>query len=223
MGRGTRTPGIRAAAVVAVCGLLAVAPIACGTGPARYTRADARAEQARLRGLLPLQEDMPEGFSARPRDGWRPPFRAENPECRTVLNMAGGGSPRRTAEPRVTVTYQGDDVGELAGVALVSYTGAGAALRFAEISDALDGCPVAAGPLAGRGTSLRVSPLEVDVPGDVRAGRLRGRLNGYPYELHVVFARVGNTVASLVHSGMAGIDEESTRRLARLVVGRLSA
>lgn len=215
---------IRIAVAVAVCGVMAGASAGCGAGPASYTAAEAGAEQARLRGLLPKQQEMPDGFSARPRDGWKSPFRPASPECRLVLNMAGGGSPRRAPGPRVAVTYLGDKLGELAGVAMVSYAGDDAERRFAELTEALGDCRVAAGPQAGRSTSFRVSDLELDVVGDeVQAKRLRGRLNGYPYEMHMVFARTGHTLVSLVHTGVAGVDVESTRQLARFLVDRAAA
>ncbi|WP_433254287.1 hypothetical protein ACQPYK_12340 [Streptosporangium sp. CA-135522] len=212
------TRGIRFAVAAGVCVVLAGALTACGAeaGPARK---DAGTELARLRSLLPNAQQLPDGFSARPGEGWKPPFRPAGRDCRLVLGMAGGGAPRRTPGVRVAATYPGDELGELLGVGLASYTGVDAEHRFDELTEALEGCPVARSPLPGRSTSLRLSSLKLDAIGDdVQAKRLRGRLNGYPYEMHMVFARIGGTLVSLVHTGVANVDVRRTQQLAQFLV-----
>ncbi|MFJ2031044.1 hypothetical protein [Streptosporangium sp. NPDC087985] len=138
-----------------------------------------------------------------------------------------GGSPRQRAPGvrapgvRVDATYTGDELGELAGVGLASYVGDDAERRFDELTEALDGCPVARSSRPGRGAVLRLSSLKLDAIGDdVQAKRLRGRLDGYPYEMHVVFARVGSTLVSLVHTGLADVDVRRTQQLAQFLVAR---
>ncbi|MFD0891093.1 hypothetical protein ACFQ08_41645, partial [Streptosporangium algeriense] len=151
---------------------------------------------------------------------WVPPFRAVNQDCRLLLDTAGGGGAGPGGGTRVAVTYPGDRLGELAGVSMTSYAGRGAELRFAELTRALAGCRVARNSLAGSGTAFRVSRLRLDDTGaEVQARRLRGRLDGYPYEMHVVFALTGNTLLSLVHTGVAGVDAGRTGQLTRSLIG----
>jgi hypothetical protein len=188
------------------------------------TDTDSSAELARLRELLRETKELPDGFSARQRDGWRAPFRPIGSDCRLVLDTAGGSPPQWAPGARVAVTYPGDKLGELAGVGLASYTGDDAKVHFAELTEALGRCPVAASPRAGKSTSFRVSSLNLDGVGDdVQARRLRGRLNGYPYEMHLVFARAGRTLVSLVHAGIAHVDVKRTRKLAHFLVDRAAA
>ncbi|GAA3132063.1 hypothetical protein GCM10010466_23380 [Planomonospora alba] len=269
--------GIRAAAVIAACALLAGTTAGCGTeaAPGGKARQDARAgagggtgaaarpAAARPAGVLRQAEDLPEGFSARPRAAWRPPVRPADADCRRVLDAVAGASAARArgAEPgaspergraegrvradagartdgrgpaargravREAVTYSGYGLGELAGVGLEAHPGEGARRRFTALAAALDRCPVVTGPATGaaadRDTLLRVSPLALDRVGDdLRARRLHGRLNGYPYEMHLVFARSGRILMSLVHAGVAEVDAGRTRRLADFLAGRAAA
>jgi len=177
------------------------------------------AELNRLRGVLAGARELPDGFSARPRNGWRVPFQPVNADCGLLLDTAGDRPPQEALEARVAVTYQGDGVGELAGFGLASYDGDGAERHFGELTEALDGCPRARARVAGRGTAFRVSPLDLAEVGDeVRATRLNGRLNGYPYEIHLMFALSGHTLISLVHAGVRDVDPMRTRELARLLL-----
>ncbi|WP_329092015.1 MULTISPECIES: hypothetical protein [unclassified Streptosporangium] len=206
-----------------LCGFVSTVSGGCGDeGSGGAT--DRAAELNRLRGVLSGARDLPEGFSARPRDGWRAPFKPVDEDCRLVLDAAGGRPPKRALDARAAVTYQGDGVGELAGFGLASYDGDDAALHFGELAEALGGCPVARAPLAGRGTAFRVSGLDLGGIGDgVQARRLNGRLNGYPYEIHLVFALSGHTLVSLVHAGVRDVDAARTGQLARLLVGEVGA
>lgn len=214
------TRGIRTAVAAGVCAVLAGAVTACGAGT-DHTVKDAGSELERLREVLPKAQELPDGFSAWRGEGWKPPFRPADRDCRLVLDMAGGSSPEPAPGARVDATYPGDELGELAGIGLASYTGADAERQFAELTQALEGCPVARSRLTGRRTSLRVSSLKLDAVGDdVQAKRLRGRLNGYPYEMHVVFARIGGTLISLVHTGIADVDVRRTQQLAQFLVDR---
>ncbi|MFC4059461.1 hypothetical protein ACFOWE_14230 [Planomonospora corallina] len=267
--------GIRAAAVIVVCVLLAHSAVGCGTGtaPGGTTRADGRAGAgngtgtagrpgtgagaARPAGVLRRTRDLPAGFSDRPRAAWRPPVRPGDPDCRRVLDAAAGGSPARAragtksgggaAErsgeraraggsesvawrgiTREAVAYPGYGLGEVAGVGLETHSGEGARRRFTALAAALDGCPVVTGPVTGAAadedTLLRVSPLKLERVGeDMLARRLHGRLNGYPYEMHLVFALSGRTLMSLVHAGVAEVDAEGTQRLADFLAGRAAA
>ncbi|WP_171074203.1 hypothetical protein, partial [Nonomuraea basaltis] len=64
------------------------------------------------------------------------------------------------------------------------------------------------------GTHLRLRELPVEGAGDEAVGaRLQGRLNGYPYALDVVLSRVGDTLVSVVHTGMNDVDAARTREV----------
>ncbi|GAA3445258.1 hypothetical protein [Planomonospora venezuelensis] len=216
------TWGIRAVALTAACAVLGGAAAGCGSGATIYAEAEARTELDRLSGLLREAEGLPEGFSAQPREGWRPPFRPADRDCRRVLDEAGGASRKRAQSVRASATYHGDGLGELAGVVLTTYPGQGAEARFDDLAEALEGCPAATDP-AGGGTALAASGLELAEIGDgTAARRLRGRLNGYPYEMHVVFVRSGRTLVSLVHTAVAGADAGRTERLARFFADRVA-
>jgi hypothetical protein len=195
------------------------------TEKALHSGAGSGADPARLRGLLLRTQDLPEGFSARFRAGWRPPFRPAAGDCRRVLEAAAHGPSAGTPDARVTATYPGDGLGELAGVGLESHPGEGAARRFTALAAALDRCRVAAAPATGaaadRETLLTGSGLALDAVGDdMRARRLHGRLNGYPYEMHVVLIRSGRVLMSLVHAGIADVDAGRTQRLAGFLADR---
>ncbi|MBG0816000.1 hypothetical protein [Planomonospora sp. ID82291] len=185
----------------------------------------AGADRARLRGLLLQTRDLPDGFSARFREGWRLPFRPAADDCRRVLEVAGHRPSAAAPDVRVTATYPGDRLGELAGVGLESHPGPGAERRFTALAAALDRCRVAAAPATGaaadRETLLAGSALALDAVGDdVRARRLSGRVNGYPYEMHVVLIRSGRILVSLVHTGIGEVDAGRTQRLAGFLAGR---
>ncbi|MBG0828940.1 hypothetical protein HS041_14290 [Planomonospora sp. ID67723] len=217
------TWGIRAAILAAACAVLGGTSAGCGSGAVIYAEAEARTELERLSGLLRETAGLPEGFSARPRDGWKPPFRPADRDCRRVLNEVGGASQRRARSVRASATYHGDGLGELAGVSLTTYPGQGAEARFDDLAEALEGCPAVTDPERGADTSLAASGLDLAEIGDgTEARRLRGRLNGYPYEMNVVFVRSGQTLISLVHAAVADADAGRTERLARFFADRVT-
>ncbi|WP_449060236.1 hypothetical protein [Planomonospora algeriensis] len=183
------------------------------------------ADRARLRGLLLQAHDLPEGFSTRLREGWRSPFHPAAGDCRRVLETAGHRPSEGTPDVRVTATYSGDGLGELAGIGLESHPGEDAERRFTALAAALDRCRVVAAPATGaaadRETLLTGSGLAMDAVGDdMRARRLYGRLNGYPYEMHVVLIRSGRILMSLVHAGISDVDAGRTQRLAGFLAAR---
>ncbi|MFF5211904.1 hypothetical protein [Streptosporangium sp. NPDC000396] len=181
-------------------------------------------ELTRLQRLLPQARELPDGFSARLRDGWKPPFRPRDRECRLILDTAGGRPPKQALGAQVAATYPGDKLGELAGVGLMSYAGDDARFHFAKLTEALNDCRVVMSRRVSAGTSFAVSSLDMDAVGDeMEARRLRGRLNGYPYEMHMVFARIGHTLVSLVHAGVTDVDVRRTQELARFLAGRAAA
>lgn len=216
------TRGMRFAVFMVLCGFIAGGSAGCADEVKPGHVVDGTAELNRLRGVLAKARELPEGFSARPRNGWRAPFQPVNADCGLLLDAAGGRPPQEALEAWAAVTYQGDGVGELAGFGLASYDGDGAVRHFGELTEALGGCPLARARVAGRGTAFRVSPLDLAEVGDeVRATRLAGRLNGYPYEIHLVFALSGNILISLVHAGVRDVDPARTGELARLLLGEV--
>ncbi|MFS1300277.1 hypothetical protein [Streptosporangium longisporum] len=201
-----------------------VGGVTAGCAGSQEGAVDGTAELRRLRALLDEARDLPEGFSTRPRDGWQAPFRPLDEDCRLVLDAAAGRPPERALGARAAVAYQGDGLGELAGFALASYGGDDAASHFDALTDALSDCPVARARMAGRSTALRVSGLDLEgIDGEIQARRLSGRLNGYPYEIHLVFAVSGRTLVSLVHAGVRDVDAARTRELAGLLVDEVAA
>ncbi|GII54999.1 hypothetical protein Pth03_33880 [Planotetraspora thailandica] len=205
--------------VVVMCGLIVVAG-ACGVEGRTYTRAESSAEAARLRTALATLDGLPEGFSARARESWRPPFSPRKKACRILFDAAAGSPPRDGLGGTATATFEGDHIGELAGVGLAVYTGGGGASeRLGELRDAMEGCGTARSGAMGGNDRLVATELALgDVGADVEARRLTGRVGGYPYEMHLVVAGVGHTVIALVHAGLTPPDAGRTEELARSLV-----
>ncbi|MDF5754122.1 hypothetical protein [Spongiactinospora sp. TRM90649] len=212
---------------VAVAALVCVPLAGCGTETAIYADVSAAREQARIRDLLRDLPDLPEGFSPRPREGWSPPFRAADANCRTVLEAVAGRPPRaKELRTHAEATFYGERVGELGGASVASFT-ADAAESFDALGEALDGCTGAVRRNPGDATLLVPADLPLTIGelelGDGTAGtRLHGRLNGYPYDMHLVFVQSGRTLISVVHAAMGTADATRTEGLARAVTARMT-
>jgi hypothetical protein len=177
--------------------------------------------QAQLRQLLSKELRLPDGFTARPGQAWRMPFVPKNRNCRVLLEPAGGRPPRQALTAQAAVSYRGYGLGEQAAVGLARYAGEEAAEHLDALAGARDSCRKV---LAPPGTRLRVRELPVEDTGDEAVGaRLEGQLNGYPYALDVVLARVGDTLVSVVHTGMTGVDEGRTRQVVAAVLAMATA
>ncbi|GII27125.1 hypothetical protein [Planotetraspora mira] len=201
-----------------VCGLIAMTG-ACGTEDMIHARARSTAETVRLRAALGTMDDLPAGFSDQARDGWQPPFRPKKKACRVLFDAVAGKPPPDGLGGTATVTYEGDRIGELAGVGLAVYLGDEAEDHLEELREAMGECVTAQSGGAGRGDRLVVSPFPIeDVGDDVEARRLTGRVGGYPYEMHLVVANVRHTLVALVHAGLAPPDAGRTEELARSLV-----
>lgn len=208
---------LRIIGLAVACGLAGASLTGCGSGSAIYADAEARQELTRLRQILFRQPVLPEGFSARPREAWKPPFKAVDRDCRTLLDTAGGRAPGRALLAQAAASYQGDVLGEMAAVGLASYTGSEAEWHLEDLGKSLQGCGVLDG--AG-GTAFAMTRLPVGALGDdVVGGQFRGRLNGYPYAMNLVVVRTGDTLISVVHTGLSRVDAKRTESLARAVVG----
>ncbi|MEU8248455.1 hypothetical protein [Nonomuraea sp. NPDC048916] len=218
MKRGLRITGLVVACGL-VSGLLIGCLVGCGSGKTE-DYADPQA-LARLQGALGSASRLPDGFALQPQEAWRAPFTAANRNCRAVLAPVGGRAPARALTAQAAVTYQGDELGEQVGVGLARYAGSEAEGHIDDLAAALSDCRKVR---SRGGTRLKLHELPLQDVGDEAVGaELRGKLNGYPYALDVVLARSGDTLVSLVHTGMAGVDRERTRQLLTAVMGMASA
>ncbi|GAA0929291.1 hypothetical protein [Nonomuraea longicatena] len=189
----------------------------CGGDSGTGARIDTRT-QARLQEILSRNLRLPDGFTARPQEPWRVPFTARDKRCKALLAVAGGKVPKEALTAQAAVSYPGHGVGETAGVALATYAGAGAETHLDDLGADLAACQKVA---VGGGTRLKLRTTPVKEVGDEAVGgRLRGRLNGFPYALNVLFVRDGDTLLSLVHTGVSPVDLKRTEQLARSVLSR---
>ncbi|MFF4773590.1 hypothetical protein [Microtetraspora fusca] len=212
--------GAVCAAAAAACLVAALAGCDDGGGDATQ---QAAVDAGRLKVLLGGIEDMPQGFSDHQREQWKPPFRAKSGDCRVLFDAAAGRPPTRDLVAGTATTYEGKHVGETAAVGLAVYGDNAAGGVLGRLERAMRSCRVAAAGGPGKGDRLRASRLPIkDVGDDVEARRLRGRVGGYPYEMHLVVARQGDALITLVHGGVASADVKGTAALARVLVGRVS-
>ncbi|MGW4792375.1 hypothetical protein ACWEPC_08180 [Nonomuraea sp. NPDC004297] len=200
---------------VLVTGLLA----GCG-GQGAESYLDAQA-MARLREALTKEPPLPDGFTARPEQAWRMPFGQADENCRAVLEPAGGRAPGQALTAQAAVSYQGDGLGEQAGVGLARYANDEAESHLDHLARAMGACREVH---TSSGTDLWLEELPLRDTGDEAvAGRLHGRLNGYPYAMDVVLSRVGDTLVSVVHTGMNDVDAARTRKVVEAAISMVSA
>ncbi|MEV0201298.1 hypothetical protein [Nonomuraea sp. NPDC050691] len=222
MRRGLRIIGLTTAAVLLTGGLAACGARRGGEHTSTYTgsRSSTRAS-VRLHALLERPVTLPDGFSRRPGQAWRVPFRVADRDCRAALGPAGGRAPQQALTGQAAVSYQGDELGEQVAVGLARYSGSEAEDHLDALADSLAQCQTVRAP---GGTRLRLRSLPVEASGDEAvSARLRGKLRGYPYTMDVVLARSGDTLVSIVHTGMARVEQESTERLVGAVMKMASA
>ncbi|GAA4988858.1 hypothetical protein HD597_007772 [Nonomuraea thailandensis] len=202
-------------ASVLVTGLLA----GCG-GEGAESFIDAQA-MAQLREVLSKEPPLPDGFTVRPEQAWRMPFGQADRNCRAVLEPAGGRAPGQALTAQAAVSYHGDGLGEQAGVGLARYANEGAEGHLDALAEAMGACRSVR---TSSGTDLRLQELPVRDAGDEAVGAtLRGRLNGYPYAMDVVLSRVGDTLVSVVHTGMNDVDPARTRKVVEAAISMVSA
>ncbi|MEV0620838.1 hypothetical protein AB0I81_46460 [Nonomuraea sp. NPDC050404] len=209
-------PGIIACALVT--GLLA----GCGGGGAE-SYLDAQA-MAQLREMLTKEPPLPDGFTVRPEQAWRMPFGQADRNCRAVLEPAGGRAPGQALTAQAAVSYHGDGLGEQAGVGLARYANEEAAGHLDALAEAMEECR---GVRTSSGTDLRLDRLAVreamyETVDEAVGARLRGQLNGYPYSMDVVLSRVGDTLVSVVHTGMNEVDGARTRKVVEAAISMVS-
>lgn len=211
-GRGT------AVSAAGVWLLLAAGAAGCGSGGAAGVRVEARAPE-RPGPVLELPDDgLPPGFSARPRAPWTPPFRPADAHCRTLLDAAGAHPPQDGLRASTAAGYQGDRLGETAGVRVSVYRPGAAARHLGALAEAMRHCRVATSGTPDGGDRLTRVPLPLGRIGEETvAGTLAGRVGGYPYRLHLVFSRVGPALVSVAHAGLDAPDPRHTERIARFL------
>ncbi|SEF69131.1 hypothetical protein SAMN05444920_101387 [Nonomuraea solani] len=204
---------------IIACVLLAGGLAGCGGGGAE-SFLDAQA-MAQLHEVLSKEPRLPDGFTVRPQQAWRMPFGQADRNCRALLEPAGGRAPKQALTAQAAVSYHGDGLGEQAGVGLARYANKGAEGHLNDLAKALGSCHAVR---TSSGTDLRLQRLAVKDTGDEALGaRLRGRLNGYPYAMDVVVTRVGDTLVSVVHTGMNEVDAARTRKVVDAAISMASA
>ena len=204
--------GGRLVTCIVICG----AVVACGAG--NTTRSAAPTSSGAVDVLRELSR-LPDGFSVRPRHSWRSPVRPADERCRTMLAAPAGHPPERGLRTHAAVALRGNRVGESGGVSVAVYSGGHSSTAFGELSRALARCEEVV-PRKGdtRLTVKRLTGERIDDIGDdVAAARLRGKLNGYPYEMRVIFVRSGTMLISVAHAGMGRLDPHRTEQLVRAV------
>ncbi|MFI7707026.1 hypothetical protein [Nonomuraea sp. NPDC049480] len=204
---------------IVACAVLACALAGCG-GDGAESFIDPQ-DMARLREVLSKEPRLPDGFTARPEQAWRMPFGAVDRNCRMLLEPAAGRAPGQALTAQAAVSYQGDGLGEQAGVGLARYAGEVAEEHLDALATALESCRAVR---TSSGTDLRLRRLPVEDAGDESVGaRLQGRLHGYPYALDVVLSRVGDTLVSVVHMGMNQVDTARTRKVVDAAIAMAGA
>jgi hypothetical protein len=199
--------GVLVTGVLAGCG---------GAGQVHDPRA-----MAQLHEVVSKGPQLPEGFTVRPEPAWRLPFTKGDKDCRALLEPAGGRAPDEALTAQVAVSYRGYELGEQAGVGLARYADAQAGGHLDELAGAMRDCRAVR---TATGTHLRLLELPIGDVGDESVGaRLRGRLNGYPYALDVVVTRVGDTLVSVVHTGLDDVDAGRTRQVVDAAISMASA
>ncbi|MDH2425061.1 hypothetical protein [Sphaerisporangium sp. TRM90804] len=211
---------MRVTGACVACALLACGAVACGGGPAGQR---GPAELARARAALTRLNDPTLDFADHTGAPWRPPFRPADAECGRLFDFAEDGTgPGATAAAAEATSFQGDELGETAGVALAAYDPSGARRALRDVGRLMRHCSVARLRTAGGADRLVGSDLPVrSIADGVEARRFKGRVGGFPYEMHLVVVRSGDLLISLVHTGVAKLDPERTRRLATVVAARV--
>ncbi|MEO3856334.1 hypothetical protein [Acrocarpospora sp. B8E8] len=191
----------------------------CGGG-APQANPRSTPQTARLQALLGRVPDMPDGFSDRARDQWRPPFTPVNGSCQTLFALIGGRPPKEDLTAATAVTYQGVGVGSMAAVSLAVYQGDSSQRQLDAMREAMAGCATADDTTPGASNRLTASALSMNEDGWV-TGRLKGRVGGYPYEMHLVIARQGRTLVGLLNAGVRDPDVKRTEELGRLLMAKV--
>jgi hypothetical protein len=213
---------MRITGVVLACTLLAGTAAACGMGGGIFSGAAGKKELSRAAHALAEVQDPSVDFAERSDAAWEPPFHPANQECGKLFDLAEGKAADPAPAAAQSTTFQGNRLGETAGVVLAAYSPAAARRALRDVAGLMRQCSVAAVKTAGGGDRLVASELPVRPIGDgVEARRFKGRVGGYPYEMHLVVVRSGGMLISLVHTGLARLDPERTEQLATVLATKV--
>ncbi|WP_283134817.1 hypothetical protein [Rhizohabitans arisaemae] len=197
---------------------------ACGTGGTTQATPQADPLTVRLQAALRETGDLPQGFSLRPQAGWKAPLTVPKGACRTLLAAMSGDAPTAGRTAYGEVGFRGDRLGEFAGIGLAAFESDQARSHLRKLGDAFRKCTELTGDDGTSGTRLTGTELVFDDLGDdSRARRFAGKLNGFPYDMRLVLARVGPTLVSLVHTVFGTASPARTEELARFAVERAKA
>ncbi|WP_424535170.1 hypothetical protein ACOZ38_34145 [Sphaerisporangium viridialbum] len=213
---------MRITGVVLAFALVTGVTAACGLGEGVFGGSAGKQELSRARKALAEVEDPSVDFADRAEAAWQPPFVPAKQECGRLFELAEGKAPDLASAKAESTSFRGNRLGETAGVVLAAYAPAEARQAMRTVADLMRDCPVAAVKTAGGGDRLVGSALPVGDIGDgVEARRFKGRVGGYPYEMHLVVVRSGNMLISLVHTGLAKLDPGRTERLATVLATKV--
>ncbi|MFC6083152.1 hypothetical protein [Sphaerisporangium aureirubrum] len=205
---------MRVTGVFLVCALFAWATAACGPGDG----AAGPEELGRARAAVTRLIDPNVDFAHRADTAWHSPFQPAERDCARLFDLAEGRPDEEEPALAESASFEGDHLGETAGVVLAVYPDGDAGQALRHIRDLIRSCPSATMDSAGRGDRLVASGLSLRPLGDgMEARRFRGRVGGYPYEMHLVVVRTGDLLISLVHTGVAHLDPAQTERLAESI------
>ncbi|WP_214411980.1 hypothetical protein [Sphaerisporangium fuscum] len=206
---------------VLTCALVAVTA-GCGTGAGLFGGAGGRVNLARAREALAKIDDPSAGLAEHSDDPWEPPFRPASPDCARLFDLAGTGRAEAGGTATVAASYRGGRLGETAAVVLAAYPGGDARHAVRTAAGLMRHCSVASGKAPGGGDRLVASELPMKALGEeVEARRFKGRVGGYPYEMHVVVMRSGDTLIALVHTCLARLAPERTQQLADVLAAKV--
>lgn len=212
---------MRVTGVVLACSLLLGAVAACGLSERGSGAAVRKEELSRARQALAGVDDPSVDFTESAGGAWQPPFHPKSARCGKLFDFADGRLPD-TASTAEAASFQGSRLGESAGVVLAAYDPGAARRVLRDVAALMRDCPVASAKSAGGGDRLVGSELPLTGIGDgIEARRYKGRVGGYPYEMHLVVVRSGDMLISLVHTGMARLDPGRTGRMATVLAAKV--
>ncbi|MFC4584715.1 hypothetical protein [Sphaerisporangium corydalis] len=211
---------MRVTGAVLACALVAATAGACGHG--LFGAPGGNEELRRASKALADMDDPSVDFTDRAEAAWQSPFHPANRQCGRLFDLAEGKAGDLASATHEATSFRGGRLGESTGVVLAAYAPSGAREALRSVAGLMRDCAVASVRTAGGGDRLVGSELPVGAIGDgVEARRFRGRVGGYPYEMHLVVVRSGDMLISLVHTGLARLDPERTAKLAAVVAARV--
>ncbi|RJL26463.1 hypothetical protein D5H75_26095 [Bailinhaonella thermotolerans] len=179
-------------------------------------------ERADVRALLRDLKGLPDGMRKAGDRPWKPPVKSKDRDCKLIFDALSGRPPKSGLRQRAEVSLTGDLLGEDGGIALAAYSGDAAHRHHSALGDALSGCEEMGSSDPVAATEFTAAPSEVrDLGEDTHTRTFQGTLNGFPYQIEVVFSRVDDTLVSVVHTSLGEADGSRTAELARFALARV--